>query len=239
MAGFDVFGRLTKYLLAKKCKFFDFRNITAKKKSVCFERKTLVERKFKMAFSFLKAFFGFCHRPKIGAVCQKTTEKIIKMDNSTEAIHEFCSKDWNLDFNSIFHGGNILLGLGYLIPQDFELSILALRSMTMIGFGFMVIWSLETVCGFDLFLYNLLFLVINTIYTGLLIKRHFPVFIPEHQKELFKKVFEPMKISKKDFHLLMRDSTTQTGTQKLTCRVLMQYFLLNYCNSRKRRKSLS
>ncbi len=52
-------------------------------------------------------------------------------------------------------------------------------------------------CAIDIFLYNLSFLAINLTYLVYLLWRHFPVFIPEQQRELFKKLFKPLNFRKK------------------------------------------
>ena len=125
-------------------------------------------------------------------------------------IHDFCSKEWHLDFDNVFHVGNVILGVAFLVPQDFELAILSLRTLAATAFGFLVFWSLNTICGFDIFVYNSLFLVVNVVYSCKLMREHCPVFIPREQQELYKKIFEPLKVSKKDFRLLTRDSQIVT-----------------------------
>jgi hypothetical protein len=57
--------------------------------------------------------------------------------------------------------------------------------------------SSVSLCSGESFLFYLSFVLINGFYFGVLIKKHFPVFVPNHLSDVYYKMFSPLKVSKK------------------------------------------
>ena len=101
------------------------------------------------------------------------------------------------EFGPLFHLGNVLLGIAFLMPQWLTTSQLALRGLVTFAYLFLTIWSAIKTCAAQYFLYNISILVISTIYLIRLSIKHFPVIIPKHLETIYNKIFRPFHISKK------------------------------------------
>ena len=101
------------------------------------------------------------------------------------------------EFGPLFHFGNVLLGIAFLMPQWLTTSQLALRGLVTFAYFFLTIWSAIKTCAAQYFLYNISILVISTIYLIRLSIKHFPVIIPKHLETIYNKIFRPFHISKK------------------------------------------
>ena len=101
------------------------------------------------------------------------------------------------EFGPLFHFGNVLLGIAFLMPQWLTTSQLALRGLVTFAYLFLTIWSAIKTCAAQYFLYNISILVISTIYLVRLSIKHFPVIIPKHLETIYNKIFRPFHISKK------------------------------------------
>ena len=106
-------------------------------------------------------------------------------------------KEFLGEFGPVFHVGNFLLGVAFLLPQWFTTSQLALRGLVTTAYLFLCIWSALKTCAAQFFLYNVSILIISSIYLTTLIIKHFPVFIPKHLEPLYSKIFRPFHINKK------------------------------------------
>jgi hypothetical protein len=66
------------------------------------------------------------------------------------------------------------------------------------GLILLTFWSSSATCpSLAMFAYSTLFCAINALYLLQLVNKHFPVYIPKRQRELYKKMFEPWKINRK------------------------------------------
>ena len=89
-----------------------------------------------------------------------------------------------------------------------------------LGFSVLILWSLFTICAVDIFLYTVVFMVLNFAYMCHLIKKHFPVYIPPYQRELYHKVFKPLQVSKKvSLHCITNSSRCPTSSIPLFYRI--------------------
>lgn len=120
---------------------------------------------------------------------------------------------WNGTFNSMFHSANIVLGVGFLMPQTFEQAFLCMRLSISLGLILILLWASETslVCKApSLLIWNACFVLINSFHLLLLIKKHLPTFISASHRELYENVFQPLQISKKDFKYLLKAAKIET-----------------------------
>lgn len=121
---------------------------------------------------------------------------------------------WNDTFNPMFHAANVVLGLGFSIPQNFDQGYLCMRFMLSVGLVLVISWASEqVVCKApSLIVWNSFYLIINTIYVIFLIKKHLPTFIRRDLKPYYKTVFRPLGITKKEFKALIKDAKLETFT---------------------------
>lgn len=122
---------------------------------------------------------------------------------------------WNGTFNSVFHSANIVMGLGFMIPQNFEQAFLCMRLSLSAGLLLLLYWASETslVCKApSLLIWNASFVLLNTLHLLLLIKKHAPTFISSHLIELYEAVFKPLTVCKKDFKCLIKEAKVETYT---------------------------
>ena len=50
--------------------------------------------------------------------------------NATEPGHCLF---WNISFGALFHAGNVLVGVGFVIPQSYAYSLISYRAFMVIG----------------------------------------------------------------------------------------------------------
>ena len=137
----------------------------------------------------------------------------MEIENSVENgnCHDFPGK-----FGPLFHVGNFLLGVAFLMPQWFTNSELALRGLITAAYLFLTIWSALKTCSAVYFLYNVLILVISSVYLAALSIKYFPVIIPKHLEPIYTKVFRPFHINKKVSLYYRKDISNDYITLVLT-----------------------
>ncbi|TRY67888.1 hypothetical protein TCAL_05175 [Tigriopus californicus] len=116
-----------------------------------------------------------------------------------------CLDKWNLDFDVAFHVGNILAFVAFAIPKQYAFSLISFRGIMALAFGLTVIWIYDMPCSMDMLGLSIANLAINLIFFVHLFIQHFPVYINPQLRDLYKKNFEPLQISKKDFKSLTKD----------------------------------
>ena len=121
--------------------------------------------------------------------------------NITEAVeNNFDNRNCKVfigTFGPLFHVGNFLLGVAFVLPQWFTTSQLALRGLVTTAYLLLSVWSALKTCASQYFLYNVSFMIISAVYVTILSVKHFPVFIPKHLESIYAKVFRPFHINKK------------------------------------------
>ena len=133
-----------------------------------------------------------------------TIDYLQKMDasNITEVVNQFDTGNCKLflgTFGPVFHVGNFLLGVAFVLPQWFTTSQLALRGLVTAAYLLLSIWTALKTCAAQYFVYNVAIMIISAVYLTTLIVKHFPVFIPKHLETIYGKIFRPFHISKKVF----------------------------------------
>ncbi len=145
------------------------------------------------------------------------------MNNSTELdpnqLHPGCLT-WGVSYGALFHAGNIVLGMGFVIPQSYAYSLISYRAMMLtgttnsivsqqplniskhLGLTILCFWAASpSACNsVALLAYSATCAAVNAVYFLHLAIKQFPVYIPKHQRELYKKVFKPWKISRRVYY---------------------------------------
>lgn len=97
-----------------------------------------------------------------------------------------------------FQLANSFLFLSYLAPAGLY-GLIYLRLMLAIGSAFFAIWGWIILCAFDTFLWNAFFLLINIVHVIYLLFSLRPVRFDKQVEEVYKNIFQPLKVSKQQF----------------------------------------
>ncbi|KAG5873856.1 hypothetical protein JTB14_019531 [Gonioctena quinquepunctata] len=80
------------------------------------------------------------------------------------------------------------------------------RALLSIGYFFLTIWGGVEVCAPDILLWNLAIVILNAGHTALLTWKFLPPTLTLELTELYLKVFQPFRVSKKHFKELVREA---------------------------------
>ncbi|XP_065224588.1 blood vessel epicardial substance isoform X2 [Planococcus citri] len=105
--------------------------------------------------------------------------------------------------HTFFQLANVFFLLSCLATYS-KCGILYLRCMLLIGCVFFGIWGYEILCTLDALLWNLLFIVANTVHIVVLLFKQWPVRFSNEVEDLYIEVFEPLKVSRKQFKKLLQ-----------------------------------
>ena len=98
------------------------------------------------------------------------------------------------------------------MPQNFEQGFVCMKFFISFGLVLNLLWGFDVVLckSPSIVIWNTCFLIINSIYTIALIKKHFPTFLPSKLVKYYENVFKPFKISKKEFNNLIKGAKVET-----------------------------
>jgi len=131
--------------------------------------------------------------------------------DSPEQGNTYCDL-WDGTFNAMFHLANVVLGIGFSMPQNFERGFLCMKFFISFGLVLTLLWAFDVVIckSPSIVIWNTCFVIINSIHAIALIKKHFPTFLPSKLVTYYKTVFKPLKIQKKDFNVLIKGAKIET-----------------------------
>jgi len=97
-----------------------------------------------------------------------------------------------------FQLANSFLLLSYFAPAGLY-GLLYLRLMLAIGCFFFALWGWVVLCAFDTFLWNAFFTLINIVHGIVVLFSLRPVRFDKQVEEVYKCIFQPLKVSKQQF----------------------------------------
>jgi len=97
-----------------------------------------------------------------------------------------------------FQIANVFLLLSYMASGGIH-GMIYLRLMLALGSAFLAIWAWLVICAFDTFLWNAIFTVINVVHGAYLLFTLRPVRFDKQVEEVYRTIFEPLKVSKQQF----------------------------------------
>ena len=123
--------------------------------------------------------------------------------------HESLISIWKLplimlqiDINHINHYyfqiANLCCCLAFLASNSI-LGMLYLRLVLIIASIFLILWSWYIQCFIDAVFWNLLFIAINCVYVFTIILQLKPIAFTSEIEEVYKKMFKPLKVSRRQF----------------------------------------
>lgn len=104
-----------------------------------------------------------------------------------------------------FQVGNAILLLSFLAPYSLW-GFLFLRSLLVIGCSLYGLWSWRVACYLDCAAWNLLFVLINLIWAIHAAWTLRPLSLPRDVDQVYQKLFQPLKVSKRQFKQLLSKS---------------------------------
>ncbi|XP_076044453.1 popeye domain-containing protein 3-like isoform X4 [Oratosquilla oratoria] len=97
-----------------------------------------------------------------------------------------------------FQLANTFLFLSYLAPNGIY-GILYLRVTLSIGCMFFSLWGWVVLCAFDTFLWNAIFVVINSVHVVIICYYLRPVRFTPELEQVYRSLFQPLKVSRHQF----------------------------------------
>jgi len=105
---------------------------------------------------------------------------------------------WTALNHFYFQLANVFLLLSYMAGGGIN-GLIYLRIMLALGSVFLSIWGWLVICAFDTFLWNAVFTVINAVHALYLLFTLRPVRFDKNVEEVYRNIFEPLKVSKQQF----------------------------------------
>jgi hypothetical protein len=112
--------------------------------------------------------------------------------------------DWKEAQHSLFQLANMCLILSFLIPNSFRYYPFCLRIFLGTGYLFFTLWSGLIVCMPDVLGWSAGFFLVNMFHLSYIGYRMFPNKANKDLDELYKKLFEPLKVSKVEYDCLVK-----------------------------------
>lgn len=121
------------------------------------------------------------------------------------AAGRFCD-EWQAAQMILFQTANLCYALAFLVPHRYRMSGLFLRTSLSAASLLFALWAGVYICAPDIFVWHLAFLLINATHALYLCVRLCPPRVHPELRELYAKLFVPLKMEKKDFKLLVGDA---------------------------------
>ncbi|KAI5731663.1 blood vessel epicardial substance-like isoform X1 [Diaphorina citri] len=135
---------------------------------------------------------------------KRLSKRSAKMDNET--LSTLCPH-WVSTQDQLFQYSHICFVIAFCAPRIYKPSILFFRLLLAVGFLISAFWAGVHVCFYDAFVWNMILAVVNVSHAGALISIFLPPALSIELTELYIRVFNPVKISKKQFKELTSEAT--------------------------------
>ncbi|KAG1701269.1 Blood vessel epicardial substance-A [Nymphon striatum] len=128
---------------------------------------------------------------------------------SGNSEERFCEA-WKDTDDPLVQTANFCFAVAFLIPHNFQKSVLIMRTFICIGFLLMSMWSGVNICAPDILAWNMIFMISNFIHVLHYSYNHFPPRINPQLQDLYTKLFQTLKVEKKLFKELENRSKLVT-----------------------------
>jgi len=126
-----------------------------------------------------------------------------------------CSSSWMFSGSSVlFHSGQAVQAVGFLLPQTFVLSRILLHVLLATSHAILAAWALSTNCSEDVLVWAVALGAVNVGQTMFLSWKHWPHNLPDEVMELYHKKFEAYGLSVGDMAVIVKGSTVESGAQE-------------------------
>lgn len=127
-------------------------------------------------------------------------------NTSSYNLTEVQCEEWQYAQYTLFQTASLFFAIAFLIPHNFKLNMLLMRSVLSCGFLMFTIWGGVTICAPDIFAWNLIFVIINMTHVIYLGYKHFPPRVKPEYVDLYTKIFKPLNMDKNHFKELVKDA---------------------------------
>ena len=125
--------------------------------------------------------------------------------NTTNTIPIYCDV-WEEAQHNLFQTANMFMAAAFIVPKNFKQNILLVRALLFIGFLLCAIWGGFSLCGPDIFGWNVLLCLINLGHSISLTLKFLPPRLNVELTDLYLKQFKPLKVGKKHFKELTKEA---------------------------------
>ncbi|XP_015205772.1 blood vessel epicardial substance isoform X1 [Lepisosteus oculatus] len=123
-------------------------------------------------------------------------------------------EDWKEVHHFVFHMANLCFAVGLIIPTTFNLHMIFLRTMLIIGCALFIAWATLYRCALDIMIWNSVFLVMNFMHFLYLLYKRRPIKIDRELKSVYKRMFEPLHVREDMFQRLTGQFCTIQSLKK-------------------------
>ncbi|XP_007939040.1 blood vessel epicardial substance [Orycteropus afer afer] len=109
--------------------------------------------------------------------------------------NETTCENWREIHHLVFHVANICFAIGLVIPTTLHLHMILLRGMFTLGCTFYIIWATLYRCALDIMIWNSVFLGVNILHLSYLLYKKRPVKIEKELSGIYRRLFEPLRVS--------------------------------------------
>ncbi|KAG5205499.1 blood vessel epicardial substance isoform X2 [Ovis aries] len=109
--------------------------------------------------------------------------------------NETTCENWREIHHLVFHIANIFFAIGLVIPTTLHLHMILLRGLLAVGCALYVVWATLYRCALDIMIWNSVFLGINILHLSYLLYKKRPVKIEKELKSIYRRLFEPLRVS--------------------------------------------
>ncbi|KAK6641510.1 hypothetical protein RUM44_013222 [Polyplax serrata] len=124
---------------------------------------------------------------------------------NTSAVSTTCEV-WEVAQHNLFQTANMFMAAAFIVPKNFKQNILLVRALLCVGFLLNAIWGGFSLCGPDVFGWNIILCLINLGHTISLTMKFLPPRLNVELTELYLKQFKPFRVDKKHFKELAKEA---------------------------------
>ena len=134
-------------------------------------------------------------------VFNNTTALLLKVNSTVTSQPTQCA-DWTPAQHVLYQLANIFLAASFVVPVNFKLYWLLLRSVGATACVFMALWGYHIVCQKDVLGWYFACAIVNGLYTIISLYSLYPAQFNSKLDGLYRSTFKPIKLGRADYKLL-------------------------------------
>ena len=131
--------------------------------------------------------------------------------NSSTRTYGYECNEWGPSQHALLHTASLFNAAAFLIPHTFNASFLATRALMSLAYAMLILGAIfeHSVCSPDLFLWNAVLVLVNTLHLAYSTWRFLPPKMRLDLRPLYRKMFLPLSVSRDLFIQMTRESHTR------------------------------
>ena len=134
-------------------------------------------------------------------VFNNTIALLLKVNSTLTSSNTQCA-DWTPAQHVLYKLANIFLAASFVIPVNFKLYWLLLRSIGATACVFMALWGYHVVCQKDVLGWYFACAILNGFYTIVSLYTVYPAQFDSKLDNLYRSTFKPIKMGRTEYKLL-------------------------------------